>query len=71
MSFDPKPRSPTSVKLIKSRLAPIREHELIIKALDPKTPLKAPADGRELRVWKECWRDRDEERLRMVATKTD
>jgi Oxidoreductase-like protein, N-terminal len=75
MSFDPKKRSPTLQKLLKTRLAPIRENELITKALNPERPIKPPADGREccgsackpcvmdlygeeLRVWKECWRDR-------------
>jgi hypothetical protein len=47
MAFDPKARSPTLKKLIKSRLAPIRETELITKALCPDKPLKPPADGRE------------------------
>lgn len=47
MSFDPKSRSPTLVKLLKTRLAPIRESELITKALNPTKPVKPPADGRE------------------------
>jgi hypothetical protein len=47
MTFDPKARSPTLKKLIKTRLAPIRETELITKALCPEKPLKPPADGRE------------------------
>jgi hypothetical protein len=47
MSFDPKTRSPTLQKLLKSRLAPIRENELITKALNPERPIKPPADGRE------------------------
>jgi hypothetical protein len=47
MSFDPKVRSPTLKRLIKTRLAPIREQELITKALCPDKPIKPPADGRE------------------------
>lgn len=47
MSFNPKSRSPTLIKLLKTRLAPIRENELITKALNPTRPVKPPADGRE------------------------
>lgn len=88
MSFDPKSRSPTLLKLLKTRLAPIRENELINKALNPERPVKPPADGREccgsackpcvmdlygeeLRVWKECWRDQDDQNLGVVTEKTE
>jgi hypothetical protein len=47
MAFDPKSRSPTLRKLIKTRLAPIRETELVTKALCAEKPVKPPADGRE------------------------
>jgi hypothetical protein len=68
--FNPLDRSPTLVKLLKTRLAPIRERELIARATCPERPVKpAPGDccgsscrpcvmdnyADELRVWKECW----------------
>jgi hypothetical protein len=68
--FNPLDRSPTLVKLLKTRLAPVRERELIAKATCPDRPVKpAPGDccgsschpcvmdnyADELRVWKECW----------------
>ncbi|OIW24449.1 hypothetical protein CONLIGDRAFT_685425 [Coniochaeta ligniaria NRRL 30616] len=68
--FNPRDRSPTLVKLLKTRLAPVRERELIAKATCPDRPAKpAPGDccgsschpcvmdnyADELRVWKECW----------------
>lgn len=69
-SFNPLDRSPTLVKLLKTRLAPVRERELIAKATCPDRPVRpAPGDccgsschpcvmdnyADELRVWKECW----------------
>lgn len=69
-TFNPRDRSPTLVKLLKTRLAPVRERELIAKATCPDRPMKpAPGDccgsschpcvmdnyAEELRVWKECW----------------
>lgn len=69
-AFNPLERSPTLVKLLKTRLAPVRERELIAKATCPDRPAKpAPGDccgsschpcvmdnyAEELRVWKECW----------------
>lgn len=70
MAFSPADRSPTLRKLLKTRLAPIRENELISKALCADRPEK-PAPGaccgsscdpcvlqsyaEELRVWRECW----------------
>lgn len=70
MSFKPQDRSPTLRKLLKKRLAPVREKELIAKALCEDRPEK-PAPGaccgsscdpcvmdmyaEELKVWKECW----------------
>lgn len=70
MSFNPKDRSPTLCKLLKKRLAPAREKELIAKAVCEDRPEK-PAPGaccgsscdpcvmdmyaEELKVWKECW----------------
>ncbi|KAJ9131313.1 hypothetical protein NKR19_g9588 [Coniochaeta hoffmannii] len=68
--FNPLDRSPTLVKLLKTRLAPVRERELMAKATCPDRPVK-PGPGEccgsschpcvmdnyaeELRVWKECW----------------
>jgi len=70
MTFDPRTRSPTLRALLKTRLAPVREKELLAKAQDPEKPVK-PAAGdccgssckpcvmdlyrEELKVWKECW----------------
>lgn len=69
-AFNPVDRSPTLAKLLRTRLAPVRERELIAKAMCPDRPAK-PALGdccgsncrpcvmdnyaEELRVWKECW----------------
>ena len=68
--FNPRDRSPTLVKLLKTRLAPVRERELMAAAKSPERPVKpAPGDccgsschpcvmdnyADELRVWKECW----------------
>ncbi len=68
--FNPLDRSPTLVKLLKTRLAPVRERELMAKATCPDRPVRpAPGDccgsschpcvmdnyADELRVWKECW----------------
>ena len=70
MSFNPTDRSPTLVKLLRKRLAPIREKELIAKALcadRPEKPKLGACCGsscdpcvmdmyaEELKVWKECW----------------
>ena len=70
MSFNPRDRSPTLVRLLKSRLAPIRERELLAAALSEGRPEK-PGPGsccgsscdpcvldqyaEEVKVWKECW----------------
>lgn len=70
MSFSPKDRSPTLVRLLKSRLAPIREKELMAAALSEERPEK-PGPGaccgsscdpcvldqyaEEVKIWKECW----------------
>ncbi|KAB5583088.1 hypothetical protein GE09DRAFT_1077536 [Coniochaeta sp. 2T2.1] len=68
--FNPLHRSPTLKKLLKQRPAPIRERELIAKAICPDRPVKpAPGDccgsschpcvmdnyAEELKVWRECW----------------
>jgi hypothetical protein len=68
--FNPVDRSPTLVRLLKTRLAPVRERELMAKATSPERPVKpGPGDccgsscqpcvmdsyAEELRVWKECW----------------
>lgn len=70
MQFDPRTRSPTLQKLLKTRLAPIREKELLSKARNPEKPTRpSPGDccgssckpcvmdlyREELLVWKECW----------------
>lgn len=67
MSFDPATRSPTLRKLLKTRLAPIRERELISKALNPARPVKPPADGRECcgSACKPCVMDMYGEELRV------
>jgi hypothetical protein len=70
MAFDPRTRSPTLRALLKQRLAPVREKELLRKAQSPERPMKPSADEccgsgckpcvmdlyrEELKVWKECW----------------
>ena len=70
MSFNPRDRSPTLVRLLKSRLAPIREKELLTAALNEERPEKPPPGSccgsscdpcvidqyaEEVKVWKECW----------------
>ena len=64
-----KSHSPTLTKLLKARLAPIRETALLIAATSPTRPVKPPAGdccgsscdpcvmdlyAQELKVWKEC-----------------
>ncbi|KAB8349532.1 hypothetical protein FH972_023558 [Carpinus fangiana] len=71
-TFDPRTRSPTLQKLLKTRLAPIREEQLITSAKSPQKPVKPPAGDccgsscnpcvmdlyrEELKCWKECWTD--------------
>lgn len=70
MSFNPRDRSPTLVRLLKSRLAPVREKELLTAALNEERPEKPPPGSccgsscdpcvidqyaEEVKVWKECW----------------
>lgn len=71
-SFDPRARSPTLRKLLKSRLAPVREEQLLNAAKREEKPVKPPAGDccgsscnpcvmdlyrEELKCWKECWID--------------
>lgn len=68
--------SPTLKRLLKTRLAPIREDKLVAAALSPTKPVKPPAGEccgsscnpcvmdlyrEELLVWKECVRVREDE----------
>ena len=70
MSFNPRDRSPTLVRLLKSRLAPVREKELLAAAMNEERPEKPPPGSccgsscdpcvidqyaEEVKVWKECW----------------
>lgn len=69
-TFDPRDRSPTLVRLLKTRLAPSREQKLLEVAVTEVRPVKPGNDeccgssckpcvmdmyAEELKVWKECW----------------
>lgn len=68
--FDPRDRSPTLTRLLKTRLAPSREKRLLEVAVTASRPIKPGNDeccgssckpcvmdlyAEELKVWKECW----------------